>query len=119
MNNRSFLFLSLTVVVFASAPSVLAQEEPTANVYTRPRVVNASQQTQPATHAPATTQTPASPQRTPAQMPSSPSAVQQGQSAPASQQGVAPTPTASLPAQETYIAPAVPLQPAHPISLAK
>ena len=121
MNNRSFLFLSLTVVVFASAPSALAQGEPTANAYTRPRVVNAAQQSRSTAQTPTVTQTPAPPQRVPAQTPPSSSsyAVQQAQSAPASQQGVAQTPTVSTPAQDTYVAPAVPLQPAHPLSLAK
>jgi hypothetical protein len=118
MNNRSSLFLSLTVVVFASAHVARAQE-PTANVYTRPRVVNASQQSQTtATPAPNATQTPATPQRPPAQTQSSP-AVQQGQGVPASQQGTAPTPTTPSPAQYVYVAPAVPLQPAHPLSLSK
>jgi hypothetical protein len=121
MNNRSRLFLSLTVVVFASAHVARAQE-PTANVYTRPRVVNAAQQSQATTTttpAPNATQTPSTPQRTPAQTPQSSPAVQQGQGAPASQQGIAPTPTTPTPAQYVYVAPAVPLQPAHPLSLGK
>ena|SRR5215207_347780 len=133
MNNRSSLLLSLTAVVFASASSARAQEN-TAPTFTRPRVVNASQQSQPTptTPAPNAAQTPASPQRTPAQQtttgtqqPSSPAA-QQGQSAPVSQQGTnVPTPTTSSPAQYPYVAPtvpsqlAVPLQPARPLSLNK
>jgi hypothetical protein len=121
MNNRSLLFLSLTVVVFASAPIVRAQGEPTANVYTRPRVVNAAQQSQSTTTTPApnATQTLSTPQRTPAQTQPSPAA-QQGQNAPASQQGTnTPTQTTPSPAQYVYVAPAVPLQPAHPLSLGK
>ncbi|HEV7891349.1 MAG TPA: hypothetical protein VGP08_11965 [Pyrinomonadaceae bacterium] len=115
MNNRSSLLLSLTAVVFASASTARAQEN-TAPTFTRPRVVNTAQQ------SPAT-QTPASPQSTPAQTrPSSPAA-QQGQNAPASQQGTAvPTPTTPSPAQYTYVVPAVPavpLQPARPLSLNK
>ena len=123
MKNRSRLFLSLTVVVFASAHVARAQG-PTANVYTRPRVVNAAQQSQSTTTpAPNATQTPATPQRTPAPQPtvvrqSSP-AVQQGQGAPASQQGTVATPTTPSPTQYVYVAPAVPLQPAHPLSLSK
>jgi hypothetical protein len=115
MNNRSRLFLSLTVVVFASAHVARAQE-PTANVYTRPRVVNTAQQSQSTTPAPNATQTPATPQRMPAQTQSSP-AVQQGQNTPASQQGTATT--TPTPAPYVYVAPAVPLQPAHPLSLSK
>lgn len=123
MNNRSSLLLSLTAVVFASASSALAQEN-TAPTFTRPRVVNAAQQSQPATtHA----QTTASPQRTPAQQtttvtqPSTPASSQQP-NAPASQQGTVPTPTTSSPAQYPYVAPVVPvvpLQPARPLSLNK
>jgi hypothetical protein len=124
MKNRSRLFLSLTVVVFASAHAARAQGEPTANVYTRPRVVNAAQQSRSTTTpAPNATQTPSTPQRTPAQTQSP--AVQQGQGAPASQQGTAPPPSsqqmspATMPAPAQYVAPAVPLQPAHPLSLSK
>jgi hypothetical protein len=120
MNNRSRLYLSLTVVLFASAHVARAQGEPTANVYTRPRVVNAAQQSQSTTTpAPNATQTPSTPQRMPAQTQPSP-AVQQGQGAPASQHGTAPTLMTPSPApQYVYVAPAVPLQPAHPLSLGK
>ncbi|HVF67389.1 MAG TPA: hypothetical protein VM914_06990, partial [Pyrinomonadaceae bacterium] len=110
MNNRSSLLLSLTAVVFASASSARAQEN-TAPAFTRPRTVSAAQQSQPAT-------TPAQTPTTGAQ-PSTPAA-RQGQTAPAPQQGTgAPTPAASTPAQYTYVAPAVPLQPARPLSLTK
>ncbi|HKG15681.1 MAG TPA: hypothetical protein VKB12_20340 [Pyrinomonadaceae bacterium] len=124
MNNRSSLLLSLTAVVFASASSARAQEN-TAPTFTRPRVVSAAQQSQPTTTpAPNAAQTPASPQRTPAQQTTtgtqpSPPSVQQGQGTPASQQGTVPTPTTPPPAQYQYVAPAVPLQPAHPLSLSK
>jgi hypothetical protein len=134
MNNRSKLLLSLTAFVFAAAPSAQAQES-APGTYTRPRVVNAAQQSQ--TPAPSM-QTPASPQRTPAsqqqqtQTPArqggatapatstqapQPSATQAG--SPWSQAGgstAAPGPATSAPAP--YFAP-VPLQPARPISLSK
>lgn len=126
MNNRSSLLLSLTAVVFASASSARAQEN-TAPTFTRPRVVSAAQQSPPAT-TPSAAQTPASPQRTPAQQTttgtqsSSPASSQQP-NAPASQQGTnAPAPTTSSPAQYPYVAPVapvVPLQPARPLSLNK
>src|SRR5919205_898348 len=121
MNNRSSVLLSLTAVVFASASSARAQEA-SAPTFTRPRVVSAAQQSQSAA-TPA--QTPASPQRTPAQTSTtgtqpSPNAPRQQQTAPASQQGTnAQTPTTSSPAQYPYVAPAVPLQPARPLSLTK
>ncbi|HVF41364.1 MAG TPA: hypothetical protein VM936_00035, partial [Pyrinomonadaceae bacterium] len=118
MNNRSSLLLSLTAVVFASASSARAQEN-TAPAFTRPRTVSAAQQSQSAT-------TPAPPQRTPAQQTTtgaqqpSPPATRQQPTAPASQQGTnAPTPSASSPAQPAYVVPAVPLQPARPLSLNK
>jgi hypothetical protein len=120
MKNRSCLLLSLTALVFAAAPCALAQE-PTAPVFTRPRVVNSAQQSQSATPAPNATQTPATPQRTTAQTPSSVQqsspGVQQGQSSPASQQGTVVVPSFT-PAPVRYVAP-VPLQPARPLSLSK
>ena len=124
MKNRSRLLLSLTAVVFAAAPCALAQE-PTAPVFTRPRVVNAAQQSQSATTAPNATQTPATtPQRTTARTPSNAqqtsNGAQQGQSAPASTQGTVAVPslTPATPAPVQYVAP-VPLQPARPLSLNK
>jgi hypothetical protein len=128
MNNCSRVLLSLTAVVFAAAPCALAQE-PASNVYTRPRLVGATQQAQPTTPTPNATQTPAT-TRTPAQpttgtQPSSP-AVWQHQGTPSQQSGthasqqVSP---ATMPATSTapaqYVAPAVPLQPARPLSPAK
>ena len=116
MNNRTSLLLSLTAVVFASASSARAQEN-TAPAFTRPRTVSAAQQSQSAA-TPA--QTPASPQRTPAQQTTtgtqpSPPATWQQPAAPASQQGTS-TQTTPSPA---YVVPAVPLQPARPLSLTK
>jgi hypothetical protein len=118
MNNRFSLLLSLTAVVFASAPCALAQE-PASGVYTRPRVVNAAQQSQQATP---TTQTPAGVQQQspPATWRQQPPPAQQG--APSSQQGTTtatPAATPLMPAPAQYVAPAVPLQPARPLSLAK
>jgi hypothetical protein len=124
MKNRFRLSLSLTAVVFASAPCALAQET-TSPVFTRPRVVNNSSQqsAQSATPAPNATQTPATPQRTTAQTPSdarqSTPGAQQGQSSPASQGTVAvPSLAPATPAPVQYVAP-VPLQPARPLSLNK
>jgi hypothetical protein len=118
MNNRSSLLLSLTVVVFASAQGARAQE-PTANVYTRPRVVSAAQQSQStATPAPTATQTPSTPQRPPAQTQSSPAVQQQGTAATNAPRQVSPA-TTPAPAQYVYVVPAVPLQPARPLSLSK
>ncbi|MDQ5837934.1 MAG: hypothetical protein M3379_14250, partial [Acidobacteriota bacterium] len=80
MNNRSTLFFTLTVSLFASALCVRAQTSTPSNVYTRPRTVGVAQQAQtpgaqapaprpaatqtpsntdPATQRPAQTQTPA------------------------------------------------------------
>ncbi len=125
MKNRFRLLLSLSAVVFASAPCALAQET-TAPVFTRPRVVNnsAQQSAQPATPAPNAAQTPATPQRTAAQTPSNaqqyPNGARQGQVSPASQQGTVAVPslTPAPPAPVQYVAP-VPLQPARPLSLSK
>ena len=131
MNNRSSLLLSLAAVVFAAAPCARAQESQT--TFTRPRVVNTAQQSRTAaTPAPTATQTPASPQRTPAQtptgaQPSWPAARQQQgsppqqQGAPASQQAgpaAATAPSAPAPYVAPFV-PAVPLQPARPLSLTK
>ncbi|HEX8686996.1 MAG TPA: hypothetical protein VF654_10855, partial [Pyrinomonadaceae bacterium] len=106
MNNRSYLLLSLAGVVFALAPAARAQSPSPSPAFTRPRVVNASQQ--PA--APAPTQTPAAripaAQPTPYAVPSYP--------APSSQTATPPQ-AAATPAPT----PAVPLQPAHPPSVSK
>jgi hypothetical protein len=125
MKNRFRLLLSLTAVLFASAPCALAQET-TAPVFTRPRVVNnsAQQSAQSATPAPNAAQTPATPQRTTPQTPSnaqqSSTGARQGQGSPASQQGTVAVPslTPATPAPVQYVAP-VPLQPARPLSLSK
>src|SRR3712207_5828765 len=121
MNNRSSLLLSLTAVVFASASSARAQET-SAPTFTRPRVVNTAQQSPTAT-TPA--QTTAQPQRTPAQAPttvtqrpSTPASSQQPNATAPQQQGTQ-TPTTPSPAPYTYVAPVVPLKPAHPMSLNK
>jgi hypothetical protein len=115
MNNRSFLLLCLTAAVFAPVLDARAQQAAPSPTFTRPRVVNASQQTS-AQAAPVVTQTPA-PTRAPQTPPSS-----------ASQQVTSPAPTASPAPSSTpvtptavpqYVAPAVPLQPAHPPSLSK
>src|SRR5205085_9944737 len=55
MNNRSYLLLSLTALLFASAPGVRAQTSSPSPVFTRPRVVSAAQQ-QPTPSAPAQSQ---------------------------------------------------------------
>ncbi len=82
MNNRSFLLLSLTAVVFVPAPAALAQTAAPSPVFTRPRLVKVAGQSQTATPAPspqtnATRQTTdgvqQSPTRTPAAPPSTPS----------------------------------------------
>ncbi|MDT5269021.1 MAG: hypothetical protein QOH49_1207 [Acidobacteriota bacterium] len=109
MNNRSFLLLSLTAAVFAPVLDARAQQAAPSPAFTRPRVVNASQQTA-AQAAPVVTQTPA------------PARSTQPQPTGASQQGATPAPY-STPSTPTvapqYIPPVVPLQPAHPPSLSK
>jgi hypothetical protein len=109
MNNRSFLLLSLTAAVIAPALDARAQQAQPSPAFTRPRVVNASQQAA-AQSAPAVTQTPA-PVRVPQQQPAAPS-----------RQGTTPapntTPATQTAAPQPYV-PAVPLQPAHPLSLSK
>jgi hypothetical protein len=108
MNNRSFLLLSLTAAVFAPALDARAQQAEPSPTFTRPRVVNAAQQS-PTQAAPVVTQTPA-----PVRVPQQPSGTVP--------QGATPTPS-STPAAQTvapqYVPPAVPLQPAHPPSLSK
>jgi hypothetical protein len=109
MNNRSFLLLSLTAAVFAPALDARAQQAAPSPAFTRPRVVNTSQQSA-AQSPPAVTQTPA------------PTRLPQPQTPGANQQGTTPVPS-STPAAQTvvpqYAPPAVPLQPAHPPSLSK
>jgi hypothetical protein len=127
MNDRSSLLLILTALVFAAAPCARAQE-PTAQVFTRPRVVNAPQQAQ-TTPTPAATQTPSTQQRTTTPQTTgaqqSPPTTQQQQGAapqqagaPASQQA-SPATTPAAPSPGQYVAPYVPLQPARPLSLNK
>src|SRR5437660_7435197 len=119
MNNRSFLILSLTAVVFASAHGVCAQTP--SQIYTRPRVVSLSQQTQ-------------TPAATPAAPTAQAPATRQGQTTPpAAQQGTTVTTpaTPSTFAQPSTIAqpsaspatqivvPYKPLLPARPLSVNK
>jgi hypothetical protein len=114
MNNRSFLLLSLTAAVFAPALDARAQQAEPSPAFTRPRVVNTSQQS--ATQAaPVVTQTPA-----PVRVPQQPvGTVQQGTTpAPAPSPAPSSTPAAQTVAPP-YVPPAVPLQPAHPPSLSK
>jgi hypothetical protein len=107
MNNRSFLLLSLTAVVFAPALVSRAQQAEPSPSFTRPRVVSAAQQSS----APVAGQTP-----TPVRVPQQPVGM--------TRQGTTPAPSAS-PSQNPatiapqYVAPAVPLQPAHTPSLSK
>jgi hypothetical protein len=108
MNNRSFLLLSLTAAVFAPALDARAQHSEPSPVFTRPRVVNASQQASPQA-TPVTAQTPA-----PVRVPQQPVGT--------TQQGTTPAPSSTPSAQTAapqYVPPAVPLQPAHPPSLSK
>ncbi|HEX8292102.1 MAG TPA: hypothetical protein VF570_10125, partial [Pyrinomonadaceae bacterium] len=115
MNNRSFLLLSLTAAVFAPALDARAQQAAPSPAFTRPRVVNASQQAaaQAAPAAPTQTPAPARPTQTP------PAAGQQG-TTPAPTATPAPYSTPGVPAAAPqYVPPAVPLQPAHPPSLSK
>ncbi len=106
MNNRSFLLLSLTAAVFAPALDARAQQAEPSPVFTRPRVVSASQQS-----APVATQTPA-----PVRVPQQPVGdVQQGPT-PGPSASPVPSPTQAVP---QYVAPTAPLQPAHPPSLSK
>ena len=111
MNNRSFLFLSLTAAVFVPALGAHAQTPEPSPAFTRPRVVNASQQSSPQA-TPVVTQTPA-----PVRVPQQPSGTGQQSTTPAPSASPAPTSTPDVAPQ--YVAPAVPLQPAHPPSLSK
>jgi hypothetical protein len=109
------MLLSLTAAVFAPALGARAQQSEPSPAYTRPRVVNNSQQTA-APAAPVVTQTPA-----PVRVPQQPTAgTSQPGTTPA--QTTSPVPYSPPPAQTVapqYVPPAVPLQPAHPPSLAK
>jgi hypothetical protein len=111
MNNRSFLLLSLTAAVFAPALDARAQQAEPSPAFTRPRVVNVSQQSSPQA-APVATQTPA-----PVRVPQQPFGAGQQGTTPAPSASPAPTSTPAVAPQ--YVAPAVPLQPAHPPSLSK
>ena len=115
MNNRSFLLMSLTAVVFAPALDARAQQATPSPAFTRPRVVSASQQSTPPTATPAVTQTPA-----PRPTPTRPAGTSQQGTSPAP--SAAPAPNSTQGAQTIvpqYVPPAVPLQPAHPPSLSK
>ena len=123
MNNRSFLFLNLTALVFVSALGVRAQTAPPSNVYTRPRMVGVAQQPQtPRGVAPAT-QTPAprpAATQTPVPAPPAPQRATQTTTptpAPSATQNVTPSP--SSPAAVQLVAPYVPLQPARTLSVNK
>jgi hypothetical protein len=121
MNNRSFRLLSLTVVVFA--PGAVLRAQQAAPPATRPRVVNVSQQQQPAkpvTVVPSVTQTPATKTPTP-QTPATQQVVPRtaGGSQGSNTATTTPTPSpVAVPAPQPYTPP-VPLQPAHPPSVNK
>src|SRR5438105_12415907 len=84
MNNRSYLFLSLTALVFAHSPGVRAQTPAPSPVFTRPRVVSVAQQQQ---TTPSASVTPAQSQN---------AAPRQGtQPSPAARQNATATPAAS------------------------
>ena len=116
MNNRSLLLMSLTAVVFAPALAARAQTAEPSPVFTRPRVVNVSQQTQTATPTPASSPQTAAPRQ------SAPQTVNGSQPAPTQTPAASPSPYAT-PATPTVVpqfaTPAAPLQPAHPPSLNK
>src|SRR5438045_2940684 len=130
MNNRSFLFLNLTAMVFASALGVRAQTSTPSTVYTRPRTVSAAQQ-QPQgaspgaqTPAPRPSATPDSATATPARQVTptanpnaAPSAAQN--TWPPATQTAAPASPASPYSTPRLVAPYVPLQPARSISVNK
>ena len=123
MKNRSFLLLSLTAVVFAPALDARAQTAAPSPIFTRPRVVNASQQAQTATPK---TATPApTPQEVNAPRQSPPQTANGNQSGSTTQTPAAspsPYPTQTPQTQTPvpqFTVPAVPLRPAHPPSLNK
>jgi hypothetical protein len=123
MNNRSFLFLSLTVVVFTSALTARAQESAPSPVFTRPRVVNVAQQQQQSQPVAQVNAAPATTTQTPAPRQSPPQPVHVNQQGTTQTPSVSPLPIAtpatqtSAPPRFTY--PGVALQPAHPPSLNK
>ncbi|MCA1621295.1 MAG: hypothetical protein LC795_18720 [Acidobacteria bacterium] len=106
MNNRSFLLLSLTAVVFVPAHAAFAQTAVPSPVFTRPRVVNVAQQGQ--------TATPTTPAATPSP---------QTGATPAPRTAAPQTPATQTPVTQTtapqFTVPSVPLRPAHPPSLNK
>jgi hypothetical protein len=114
MNNRSFLLLILTALVFATATGVHAQA-PTPAPATRPRTVAAAQQSQTPAQAPTPAAQVAAPRPVATQTPAPATPAQTG----------APTATPTLvqpstitPAPQPFI-PSVPLQPARPLSVGK
>jgi hypothetical protein len=119
MNNRSFLFLSLTLVVFANALGVRAQDATT--VYTRPRTVTAQPSTPAQTVAPTmpSTQTPVP--RTVATQTPSPTTPAQQPSATQTTPTNVPSPIASPASLQTAapVVPLVPLQPSRALSVSK
>src|SRR5947209_3427324 len=129
MNNRSYLFLSLTALVFASAPGVRAQTPAPSQVYTRPRVVSVAQQPQPTPSAQSqnaaprqgTQPAPAARQNTTATPAASPSPNVQSSpsvqpSTPAQQSPFAQPPASSA---TQFAVPYRPLLPARPLSVNK
>src|SRR5436305_11045640 len=135
MNNRSFLFLNLTAMVFASALGVRAQTSTPSTVYTRPRTVSAAQQ-QPQgvspgaqTPAPRPSATPDSATATPARQvtptanPNAAPSATQNAWPPATQTAAPATAAPASPASPystpRLVAPYVPLQPARSISVNK
>jgi hypothetical protein len=125
MNNRSFSFLSLTAVLFASALGASAQTQTPSNVYTRPRLVGVAQPPQPSKGvtqaAQAPTPRPAAPQTPVPANPSTQRATQTAapNAAPPAAQGITPSQPAPPSATPQFVAPYVPLQPARPLSVGK
>jgi len=115
MNNRSFLVLSLTAVVFA--PSVCASAQEPAQVHTRPRVVAAVQQAPSPTPAAGTQAAP--PRQWPAPSPTpQPTPSASPASAWPSPTSVSPAPSNLSPAAAAFVV-AAPLQPARPLPVAR
>jgi hypothetical protein len=126
MNNRSFLFLSLAVVMFVPAFDARAQEATPSPTYTRPRVVSVAPPSQSvAQPSRSVTQQPQSlptvtskPTQTPAPQQSAPlpASVQQGTATPTT---TTASPSTTLTTATQTPVPYVPLQPAHPPSVNK
>src|SRR5437763_1492296 len=116
MNNRSYLLLSLTALLVASAPGVRAQTSSPSPVFTRPRVVSAAQQ-QPTPSAPAQSQNTAPRQGTQPAPAARPSPYAQP-STPAQQSPFA-QPSTPAPSATQTPAPYRPLLPARPLSVNK